>query len=806
MPNLLLEMLASSGLFDPEWYARTYPDVALSGLDPAEHYIHLGVVVGRPPRALNDQNPPAQLVNHPRFSLEAYRLANPRVPKNAQAALLHRMLACGSEDLITNWLDYYLHNQIGNTERLHVSSLIDLVVMAQKPGAEPQALTARLSRLQERLISATERHALRGTAPTPKVSVIVPVFNQVTYTIGCVASLFESNPACTFEVIIADDCSTDETHSIFCRLQGAVKVARTTGNLGFLRNCNNAVRCAQGDYLLFLNNDTIVLPGCLDKLLDVLGERSCGAAGAKLINLDGTLQEAGGVLWRDFEGWNYGRGANPADPAYDYRRSVDYCSGACLMVPRAIFEKLGGFSDELEMAYGEDSDLCMSIRHKLGLDVVYEPKACVIHFEGKSCGTSLETGIKRYQVVNKQKLATKWKPVTDTFTPPNKEHAQIGPRRHMGWPRVCLVDHYIPRFDRESGSRRLMTILEILKSMGCHVYFLAENLHPEQPYADAVRSMGVELLVGATGFGATCEQLFTERRSVIDLVWCVRPYTTERWLHFFRKLDPKIRVVFDTGDIHHLRMRAEEELAGTFRSGQSESEVMRTREEKLCREADVTVAVSPDDAETLLALGATRVEVVSGIYNDCTGLDNLGFAERSGILFVGGGHAPNTDGLLWFLKDVWPLLRESNPDLKVDIVGDLGEKVRGAAGEGVRVAGHVPDVAPFFRRARIFICPLRFGAGIKGKLGQCVEYGLPFVTTSVGAAGMNFVHKKDALICDTAAEFARCVAKLNRDSDLWELLRRNLVQHLEVYSPAKARKGLENILATVPGFRPANEL
>lgn len=779
----ILECSLTADVLDSHWYAETNQDVRK---EPFLHFARHGAFEGRPP--------------HRRFSEEAYLILNPDVAAAGLPASLHYMLHGYRERRLANWLDFYLANQFGNTERIRISSLIDFLLRGEGARGGLQSRAKKLRILTSRLRRAVR--ALDVVGVKPRVSVIVPVYNQVFYTITCAISLFESRPKHSFELIIADDCSTDETSAVFSSLGGAVKMVRTGGNFGFLRNCNHAARMACGKHVLFLNNDTIVLPGCLDSLVEVLSDERCGAVGAKLLNLDGTLQEAGGVIWRDYEGWNYGRGANPVDPTFNYRRSTDYCSGSCLMVPRVIFEELGGFSTELEVAYGEDSDLCMAIRHRLGRDVIYEPRARLVHFEGQSCGTSVESGVKRYQVVNKEKLARKWAPVTDTFTPASEEHAQSGPRRHMGWPRVCLIDHYVPRFDRESGSRRLMTILQILRARGCHVYFLAENMFAEEPYATEVRKMGVELLVGAPGFSGSPGQLLADRRAVIDLVWCVRPEMTMKWMTFFRGLDPGIKIVFDTGDIHHLRLRAEEMISGRFVPELSPSEDMRRQEEQLCRQADLTVAISRDDAKVLGKMGAERVEVVSGIYSDCTCPDDPSFSEREGLLFVGSAHSPNTDGILWFLEQVWPLVRARCPDLGIDLVGTLDQSVHFAAGEGgVRVSGHVPDLAGRFRRARVFVCPLRFGAGIKGKLGQCIEYGLPFVTTPVGADGMNFTHGKDALICADPGDFAEGIVRLYHEEELWLRIRKNLVQHLATYSTEKAGEGLEGVLSLIPGYK-----
>jgi len=636
-------------------------------------------------------------------------------------------------------------------------------------------------------------------ASQPEVSVIIAVYNNIKLTAECVESISQCPDVTSYEVIIADDDSDDST-AAWCRRVPNLKHIVTGHRQGFVMNNNIASALARGKWILFLNNDTLVRPGWLDALVEAGSAGNVGAVGAKLVYPDGRLQEAGGVIWKNFDGWNYGRNTNPFAPEFNYRRSVDYCSGACLMVRREVWERLGGFWRDLEHSYGEDSDLCFSIRHRLGMEVIYEPRAVVVHLEGQSCGTSTESGIKKYQLINKEKLAIKWAKQVEAFPEATDANAQIGPRKFMGKPTVLLMDHYIPMFDRESGSRRLATILIMLREMGCHVMFLAENLYPQEPYATQIRSLGVELLVSADGYGTTIEELLEPRMGIIDLVWSVRPETTARWMSFIRSHNPSTRIVFDTGDIHHIRMKRQELLDGTFQAHVSPSEKMKEIEEMLCRETDLTIAICKNDVETLRGMGARQVEIVSGIYSNKTGHPDLGFEGRRGLLFIGSyQHTPNVDGMLWFLDQVWPWILREAPDMRLTLLGpNPPESIQQRASPNLLIQGYVPEVDPWFCEARLFICPLLYGAGIKGKLGQCIEHRLPFVSTTCGADGMHFTNELDALIADSPEEFAGQVLRLHEDRELWNRLRQNLAEHLAVYSPDEARKGLQAVLKSIP--------
>ena len=171
----------------------------------------------------------------------------------------------------------------------------------------------------------------------PSVSIIIPVFNNWRFTYKCLRSVVKHTQG-SYEIIVVDNNSTDVTPQLLSDTQG-IQVITNTSNEVFVNACNQAARQAKGDYLLLLNNDTEVTPDWLDAMLAPFSDADTGIVGAKLLYPDGSLQEAGGIIWRDGTGCNYGHGDNPNLPQYSYRRVVDYCSGACLMIPRNLWEK-----------------------------------------------------------------------------------------------------------------------------------------------------------------------------------------------------------------------------------------------------------------------------------------------------------------------------------------------------------------------------------------------------------------------------------------------------------------------------------
>jgi GT2 family glycosyltransferase len=248
----------------------------------------------------------------------------------------------------------------------------------------------------------------RDGASPPVVSIVIPVRNQLDYTLRCLISIAAHPSRASVEIVVCDDASNDDTPGVLAALPG-IRYIRNADNLGFLHSCNRAAGEARGAYLLFLNNDTQVQEGWLDHMLALFGsEEQAGLVGAKLLFPDGRLQEAGGIVWQDASGHHYGRYDDPRKPEYNHVREVDYCSGACLMIEAASFRTLGGFDVRYAPAYYEDTDLAFRVR-QAGRKVLFQPKAVVVHHEGVSNGTDTRSGIKACLMTNQAKFRQRWR-------------------------------------------------------------------------------------------------------------------------------------------------------------------------------------------------------------------------------------------------------------------------------------------------------------------------------------------------------------------------------------------------------------
>ncbi len=646
---------------------------------------------------------------------------------------------------------------------------------------------------------AQELQQILPHSANPEVSIIIPVYNQLNYTLRCLKAIALNLDSKTeVEIILVNDCSTDQTEAILTPIT-AVNLINSESNQGFIYSCNQGAAIAKGKYLYFLNNDTEIKANCIESLVTVLAEDDqVGAVGSKLVYPQGSLQEAGCVVWQDASGWNYGRQDNPHDPQYNYLRPVDYCSGASLMVRREVFQELNGFEGDFAPAYYEDTDLCFAIRHQLGMKVMYQPQSSVIHYEGISSGTSTTSGTKQYQVVNRDKFREKWQTVLEENNYlPNAgiKNVSLASRRHSGNQTILVIDSYMPSYDRESGSRRLFELLKIFKALNYHVIFAADNGVREEPYASLLQNLQIETLYTQEGYGTTIEAQIQERLPLIDLAWICRPELNEKY-HSLIDQRPEIKVVYDTIDLHYLRLQRAWELSSEKSSAMAVEWIeMQSKELKMAHLADCTITVTPVEQEILKSQGVNNVAVVPNIHTSYHG-QLPSFESRSGILFIGSyNHPPNIDAVLWLCQEIMPLVWQTNPDIKVTLLGNNpNEEIRALQGDRITVTGYIDDVSPYFLSHKLSVSPLRYGAGMKGKIGQSLEYGLPIVSTRIGTEGMNLSTEENILEANNTVEFANQILRISQDKFLWNHLSLNAKKAIAAYTPDVIKEKLRQIL------------
>ena len=612
----------------------------------------------------------------------------------------------------------------------------------------------------------------------PKVSLIVPLYARADLTRACLESIRDNTTRVSYEVILVEDDADEATKRLLEHVRGA-RIVRNEQNLGYIRSVKRGAELARGGWLVLCNNDIEVRNGWLTAMLDCAeSAEDVGVVTPKYLYPDGTLNEAGGIIWRDGTGVNYGRGDQPEHFQYEYRRETDYGSAAALMVRGNLWKDMGGYDERYLPMYYEDADLCFESRER-GLRVLYEPAAVVVHVEGATAGNDIESGFKRYQEQNRSKFVAKWRHRLESEQlRPAPTNLRLAANRHRGR-HVLIVDHRVPMWDRDAGSLRMLHIMKALLDADVRVTFMPENLVPTEPYTRQLQTVGVEVLYGQLHVNAELDTIGPR----LDLAILSRPHIASRWLDAVREYAPAATVAYDTVDLHWLREARRGQVAssqGTFmvsngvlKSITPKASALRHLELAMIKATDATIVVSDcERGQIEQDVPGTRLIVIPTIHNVKSYVPPP--EARKGILFVGGfEHPPNIDAAVCLVNEVMPAIWRELGEVQVTIVGSAPPpEVTALASPLVDVTGWVEDLDPLFDSSRLMVAPLHYGAGVKGKVTQSLAVGLPVVTTPIGAEGLEGGDEQCMLIGESPQELASETIRVYRDDELWRDLSR----------------------------------
>ena len=621
----------------------------------------------------------------------------------------------------------------------------------------------------------------------PLISIIIPVHNNFRYTYKCISSILNINPVLPYEIIIADDLSKDTTKILEFYIKNII-ILHNEKQYNFLINCNIASKVAKGKYILFLNNDTKVNKEWLYYLVKLIeSDDKIGMVGSKLIYPNGILQEAGGIVFNDGSCSNFGKWQNADLPEYNYVKEVDYISGASIIIRKSIWNDIGGFDERFSPAYYEDTDLAFEMR-KHGYKVMYQPKSVVIHFEGISNGKNVKYGIKRYQEINKYKFIKKWR--KELKNQENRNNTFISRDRGYNKNRILVIDKYVPNFEKSAGERCTFMYMNLFKEIGFQITLIGNDFKKSEPYTSILQQNGIEIIYGNITHNDIENWLINNLR-YFKYVYLQRPDITMIYIDIIIKYF-KGKIIYFAHDLHYIRLYREYCITHDEKKLQ-ESKKFEIIEDKIFSTADIIHVVGNYEFNILKEKYKNKPirNIPLFFYNQF--LENIekDFSKRKDIIFVGNFlHSPNVDAVFWFSKEIYPKIVEKFPDIVWHIIGNKNNEIISKINtKNIKFEGSLSDeeLRALYQKCRISIAPLRFGAGVKGKIIEAAYNQIPMVTTSIGGEGLDnstgaFIIEDDAgkmseLICNLYGNYS----KLREISDLGELF-------IEKYFSKKAAK------------------
>jgi O-antigen biosynthesis protein len=638
----------------------------------------------------------------------------------------------------------------------------------------------------------------------PDVSIVIPVHNKFDVTYVCLAALLFATSRASFEVIVVDDGSSDTTLRLKDIAPGVTCVRHESAQ-GFVGACNAGAEAARGRYIVFLNNDTEPTANWLDELVFVFENfDNVGLAGAKLIYPDGLLQEAGGIVWETGDPWNYGRRGNASDPRFSYTRICDYLSGAAIMIAAALWKEVGGFSKEFAPAYFEDTDLAFKVRHA-GKKVVFAPRSIVVHYEGLSNGTSetAASGLKRFQEINRPKFKRKW---PSLFAGNGKAGLDADLAKDRGIAkRVVFFDNEFPRLDQDAGSYAAIQEIRMFQALGCKVTYVPTNMAYLARHTDDLQRIGVETI--HLPFYADVTAFLRARGAEFDLAYITRYGVAEQLLASIGQFAKQARTVINIADLHFLRAirdalagRSEAQIEGALRIRDAELAALNRAELVLSYSAIEQVVITshlPRGPKTAIMPWVVDSQAPA-----------TPFANRKDIAFIGGyRHPPNVAAVKFFADEVMPLLRKEMPGMRFLVYGsNVPPEIERLAGDGIVIKGFVADIDEVFSSCRLFVAPLLSGAGMKGKVLDCIAAGIPSVLSPIAAEGIDLRGGLDALIASRPEEWVTAIARLYGDEKAWTAMSASVQQLAKAkYSFAAGVAGLQEALAAIEFFLTADK-
>lgn len=605
----------------------------------------------------------------------------------------------------------------------------------------------------------------------PKISVIIGMGSSQDNTYECLRSLLYNAPHIPYEVILVGDRKHNEKQKYIRNVRMVQRVS-TKQHLSLF---NIGAKQAKGKFIVFLPSDALLQPNCIQYLYEsITKDEQIGIIGPKLLLPDGKLYAAGGTIWGDGKRLLYGKGDDSKKCKYNYFKEVDYLPAVCLMIRAALWKKSGGF-DLNFTSYFVEADLSFKAR-RLGYKVMYQPKsklACC-HQDTENITIAKD---KENRNTSRNAFVKKWNVILQKEHFPKREHLYWARDRSRNKKTIVVVDENGPKIDKQTVARSTFHYMKLFVSMGMNVIFIGDNYWEnhsrycrQEPYTTTLEDLGIQVLYGQWN-ESNLVSWIKGHSEYIDYVYLCRPHIAIKYIENFREFT-NAKVIYNICDLHYIRELRNYEITKDPQALQL-SERWKRIEFNLFEKSHVIHVLSSFEKKILKRSFPDKKvrQIPVFIYDQIPEIPP--YEKRSDIMFVGQfEHKPNTDGVLWFVHSVLPLLIKNDPSIKFYILGaKLTDTIKQLSTENVIVIGQVTDkeLEEFYHKSKLVIAPLRFGAGVKGKVIEAMYYGVPAITTSIGAEGLPDI-EKFLPIANDKEQWVRYILDIYYSKDRWQYI------------------------------------
>jgi glycosyltransferase involved in cell wall biosynthesis len=605
----------------------------------------------------------------------------------------------------------------------------------------------------------------------PDLTIIIYANDNATSVLCCITSLLEAPPKCPFEIIIADDGSHDHLPLLAARWKGVNRVP-SCGHVGWAKAINRAAEFATGRFIAFLDGYCEVLSGWEEELMEALvcnSKRVVG--GGKVVNVSGSIQHGGGFAWSEGKLTILGQDQDPKHPFFNYLRTVDFVSHTFLFVKSDAFYRVKGFDEAYGSPEYSAADFCLKMKRH-GWQVVFQPFAQIIRYVNLNDWQNNS---------DKLLMENRW---SEQLPPFIKDHSKSN-RGVVG--HALIVDQITPTPDQDSGSIDQVNLIVILLQLGWAVSFVPEvEMEHRKTYTTNLQKMGVQCIFKP--YYVNLWDFIKDAGKTIDLALLYKGRPTVHYLDIIKPHCPKAKFIFDTVDIHHLRELREAEL---FKDENKKKYALQTKkiEIEAIRRTDCTIILSVAEEKLIRKEIPNAKLVVIPLIRDIPG-PQFPREELHDICFIGGFlHQPNRDAIHYFVEYIWPLVSVRLLSVKFRIMGsNIPPDIYALQSDSVVIDGFVPDLKTSFAKCRLSVAPLRYGAGLKGKIASSLGFGIPCVATTIAAEGMGSGECFGVEIADEPYEFADKIVHLYTDHKHWSELSRTGLNYVNQEFSVQANK------------------